>query len=246
MNRRPTTRIVATLWLIIAIVTAIRPGAAARDLKVLVATGGHGFERDPFQKVFAEIPELAVTHAEHAKESATVYDRTDLAEFDVLVLYDMARTITDAQQARLLERLAKGTGLVVMHHALASYQNWPAYERIIGGKYPEQADAKGPAGGYQHDVEVPVVVVAKDHPVTAGIRDFVIHDEIYWNFRTGPDITPLLTTTHPKSGKPLAWTRTEGRSRIVYLQLGHDSAAYGNPNFRKLVAQAIRWTAPAP
>jgi len=57
----------------------------------------------------------------------------------------------------------------------------------------------------------------------------------------GADVTPLLTTTHPKSGKPLGSVRTEGRSRVVYLQLGHDRFAYENANFRQLVAQSIRW-----
>jgi type 1 glutamine amidotransferase len=29
----------------------------------------------------------------------------------------------------------------------------------------------------------------------------------------------------------------------VYLQLGHDHWAYENPNYRELVARAIRWVA---
>ena len=97
--------------------------------------------------------------------------------------------------------------------------------------------------GYQHDVDVPVTIVAKDHPVTAGLNDFTIHDEIYWGFRVGSSVTPLLTTAHPRSGKPLAWTRTQGKSRVVYLQLGHDHLAYQNPNFRQLIARSIRWVA---
>ena len=35
-------------------------------------------------------------------------------------------------------------------------------------------------------------------------------------------------------------------SRVVYLQLSHDHKAYENPNYQKLVAQAIRWTAKRP
>jgi type 1 glutamine amidotransferase len=55
-----------------------------------------------------------------------------------------------------------------------------------------------------------------------------------------PDVTPLITTTHSKSGKPLGWCRTEGKSRVVYLQLGHGPEAFNNENYRKLVAQSIR------
>jgi len=73
----------------------------------------------------------------------------------------------------------------------------------------------------------------------------VIHDEIYWGFRVGADVKPLITTTHPRSGKPLMWTRTEGKSRLVYLQLGHGPSAFKDENFRELVARSIRWVAPS-
>lgn len=228
-------------WLVTALL--VIPLHAEAKTKVLLVTGGHGFEKEAFLKVFKDNPAIETTHAEHGKSTATAYERDDLSRHDVVVLYDMPKTITDAQKAKFLSLIERGAGLVVMHHALASYQQWPDYERIIGGKYLETADGATPASGYEHDLQVPVVVVAKDHPVTAGIKDFVIHDEIYWGFRVAPDVTPLLTTTHPKSGKPLAWTRTEGKSRVVYLQLGHDWKAFENPNFRRLVAQSIQWAA---
>ena len=236
----------AALFLLALLCPLAGRAGAGDKLKVLLITGGHGFEEKPFFQVFEDNPEIKVTRAAHGKVTASAYNRDDLAAFDVVVLYDMQQNLTEAQKLQFLSLFKQGTGLVVLHHALVSYQHWPEYERIIGGRYPEQ-DGKGgvvtEVVGYQHDVEVPVVIVAKDHPVTAGVQDFVIHDEIYWGFRVGADVTPLITTTQPKSGKPLAWVRTEGKSRVVYLQLGHDHKAYENPNYQKLVAQAIRWTA---
>ena len=134
----------------------------------------------------------------------------------------------------------------MLHHALVSYQNWPDYERIIGGRYPEEEGKGGVVTaqvGYQHDVEVPEIIVATNHPITSGLKNFTIHDEIYWGFRVQADVTPILSTTHPRSGKPLAWTRTEGKSRVVYLQLGHGPSAYTNANYRALMANSIRWAA---
>lgn len=219
-------------------------GLAAR-LKVLVVTGGHGFHREGFFKVFQENTNITFTEAKQGKTSEA-YDREDLLTHDVIVLYDMVQNITDAQKAKFLALFDQGVGLVVMHHALVSYQGWPEFERIIGGTYPEPQDKKGkvtPELGYEHDIQVPVQIVAKNHPVTAGLSDFTIHDEIYWGFRTRPDVTPLLTTTHSKSGKPLMWTRTEKRSRVIYLQLGHGPEAFANQNYRKLVAQSIQFVA---
>jgi uncharacterized protein len=237
-------RLFSVLLAVMMLICTVSAEETKGKLKVLVITGGHGFEREQFFKVFKENPGITFTAVEHGKTNASAYDRDDLLTYDVVVLYDMQKNITEEQKAKLLSLFDKGVGLVVLHHALVSYQHWPEYEKIIGGKYPE---ADGKAGvvtdqsGYQHGVEVPVIVVAKDHPVTAGLKDFTIHDEIYWGFHTQPDVIPLITTTQPKSGKPLAWCRTQGKSRVVYLQLGHDHSAYENPNYQKLVANSIRW-----
>ena len=226
-----------------AFLFVVAASAAEKKLNVLVITGGHGFATNEFSRVFEQNPEIQFTHAVQSRTS-TAYDRSDLLSFDCIVLYDMMQNITAAQKAKFLSLFDKGVGLVATHHSLVSYQSWPEFERIIGGTYPEPQDQKGKVTaqlGYQHDVDVPVTIVAKSHPITAGLNDFVINDEIYWGFRTAPDAQPLLTTTQPKSGKPLAWYRTEKNSRVVYLQLGHGPSAFNNPNYRKLLAQSIRW-----
>jgi uncharacterized protein len=220
--------------------------AAKGKTQVLLITGGHAYETNQFFDVFQKNDSISFTHAVQARASSTAYDRADLFSFDCIFLYDMVQNITDTQKARLLEVLDRGIGLVVTHHALVSYQAWPEFEKIVGGTYPESQDKKGKVTtdlGYQHDVEMPIVIVAKNHPVTKGLHDFTITDEIYWGFRTAPDVTPLITTTQPKSGKPIAWAHTYRKSRVVYIQLGHDATAYNNANYRQLVAQSISWTA---
>ena len=219
----------------------------ATKTKVLVVTGGHGFEREPFFKMFSDNTAIEFTAAEHSKTNASVYDRDDLLHYEVVVLYDMPQNITDSQKAKFKALFDKGVGLVVLHHALVSYQNWPEYEQIIGGRYQEP-DPRKPgvvtdAAGWQHDVDFPIIILGTNHPVTTGLKNFDVHDEIYWGFRVGNDVTPLITTTYPKSGKPLGWARTQGKSRVVYLQLGHGKEAFENENYRRLVAQSIGWTA---
>ncbi|HYE31156.1 MAG TPA: ThuA domain-containing protein [Methylomirabilota bacterium] len=220
--------------------------AADRPLKTLIVTGGHGFEATPFFQIFKDNTNITFIHAEHGKGSSTAYERDDLYTYDAVVLYDMVQEITEQQKSRFKGLMDRGIGLLVMHHAIVNYQSWPEFERIIGGTYPEPQDQRGKVTeklGWEHDVTIPVQIVAKDHPVTKGVSDFTIFDEIYWGYRTGKDSIPLITTTHPKSGKPLAWARTEGKSRVVYLQLGHGPEAFENPNFRKLVGNALEWVA---
>jgi uncharacterized protein len=226
-------------------VAGVARAAAGDKQRVLLFTGGHKFEREPFLQVFRADPALVVTHLEHSGESADAWLRADLEQVDAVVLYDMPRDIDDAQKARFLSIFERGIGLLVMHHALVSFQRWPEYERIIGGRYVDLekgGDPSRPASGYQHDVAIPVQR-ATPHPVSAGLDDFTIHDEIYWNFRVAPDVVPLLRTSHPKSGNPIAWARREGRSKVVYLLLGHGRSAYEHPSYRRLVGNAIRYVA---
>ncbi len=244
---------IAVLWCLLVLFpgglpspSAAAPAQANPKIKVLLVTGGHDFDKDSFFKIFTGNPEIAVTFASHDETNTAVFERDDLLSYDVIALYDIRRTITEKQKHGFLSLFEKGIGLVVLHHAIVSYQHWPKYEEIIGGKYPEEDGKYGVVTaqvGYQHDVEIPVTIVDKDHPITRGVQDFSIHDEIYWGYTVRPDIIPLISTTHPKSAKPLGWCRTERKSRVVYLQLGHGPEAHLNPNYQRLIANSLKWAA---
>jgi type 1 glutamine amidotransferase len=44
----------------------------------------------------------------------------------------------------------------------------------------------------------------------------------------------------------VGWAKTYANARVAAIQLGHDRQSFANPNFRKLVAQAIAWAARRP
>jgi type 1 glutamine amidotransferase len=215
-------------------------------IRVLIVTGGHDFEHDQFFKIFSDNPEITFKAVEHPNaynqltpEAATNYD--------VLVAYDMYQDISEQAQADLLAWLKHSKGLVALHHAIGSYQKWPEYSKIIGARYYLQktvVDGVEKARSiYQHDLDFTVHVVDPSHPVTRGVKDFEIHDETYNLFDVANDVHPLLTTSDPHSNKVIGWAKNYGAARVVYLQSGHDHFAYENPNYQKIVRQAIRWTA---
>lgn len=215
-------------------------------LHVLLLTGGHDFDHAAFLHMFAAEPDIVLTHVEHSGPGASGWDAADLERCDAVLLYDLQRELTDGQRARLLSLFARGVGLVVTHHALVSFPRWPEYERIVGGRYVEAAPgsaADALASSYQLDVEVPVQIVDPEHPVMRGLDDFVLRDEIYVRFRVGQEVTPLLRTSHPASGNPIAWERREQRSRVVYIQPGHGPSTYQSPQYRRLLGNALRYVA---
>jgi type 1 glutamine amidotransferase len=219
---------------------------AAEKVRVLVVTGGHDFEKEPFFKLFKDNAGVTWKAVEHPNAHALL--KADAAgDWDVLVLYDMHQPITAEAKADLVDRLKEGKGLVVLHHAIASYQDWPEYWKIIGARYyleKKMVDGVEKArSAYKHDVDFTIHVTDPAHPVTRGVKDFKIHDETYRLFDVAADCHPLLTTEEPESNKVIAWAKTYAKARVVYLQSGHDHQAYENANFQQILKQAINWTA---
>jgi type 1 glutamine amidotransferase len=222
--------------------------AQQKKIKVLVVTGGHGFKHKPFYDVFNAIPSITYDTLVQPQANALIAS-AEVNQYDVLVFYDLADSISLAQQQAYINLLKKGASMIFLHHALVSYQNWPEFIKIVGGQYhthPVVVNGDTLKANYEHDVNIPVKVEDKKHPVTKGIRDFEVVDEVYSDVEILPQVKPLLSTTHPKSMRYLAWVNHYENSEVICIQLGHGPSCYTNPNFRRLIQQAIEWSAKQP
>lgn len=229
------------------IVTCSKGDKTSPDsLNILIITGGHKFERTPFFEMFDGFENLTYKELTHPGAS-DIYGSAEVDKYDALVFYDMVQEISIEQKADFVRLLENGKGLVFLHHALASYQDWPEFEKIMGGHYllepVRRGDRMVPASNFEHDVDIPVSIVDKEHPITMGLQSFTIHDETYGDFIVHPDVQPLLATDHPKSGPVIGWTNRYGKSRIATIQLGHDHYAYEDINYRRILERAIQWVA---
>lgn len=233
-----------TLWLFVSVVLLIGAAIAlgSQKMKILIITGGHDFERDQFFAMFDSMSDIEFTSVEHPGAN-DIYATSSLQTYDALVYYDMNQEISEEQKRAFLTMVEKGKGLVFLHHSLASYQTWDEYKQIQGGRYNENPEDAAKKSTYKHDVTMNVYILDRDHPVTQGLSDFEIYDEVYGNFEVSADVHPLLKTDHPQSGEIIGWAHAHGASKIVYLQPGHDHHAYENENYRALVRRAIRWVA---
>jgi len=206
---------------------------------VLVVTGGHSYD-SLFYTLFEGYGDVAWTHAE---SNHVAFGKDFRKECDVLVLYDMTQEISELERKNLTEFLESGKGLVALHHAIADYNSWPWwYETVIGGRYLLKADGGLPGSTYKHDVEITARPVGQ-HPVTAGVGALHLWDETYKGMWISPKVKVLLETDHPTSDGPLAWISPYEKSRVVFIQLGHDRLAHIHPGYRLLVRNAIRWAA---
>jgi type 1 glutamine amidotransferase len=218
----------------------------ASKLKVVVVTGGHDFEHEPFFKMFDSFEQIGCTEAIQ-KDDSELFEDISGWDYDVIVFYSMTQKISEKRRQNFLKLLDRGVGVVALHHIMCAFQDWPEFRKIIGAKYCLADTAIDgvtyKAGTYQHGLDMPITLVDKQHPITAGMSDFVIHDEGYKNCWFDKDNHVLLTADHPASDKTICWVRKYANSRVCTLQLGHDSKAYGNRNYRLLVNRAILWAA---
>lgn len=245
MKAAPTALVTSLLMGATGVWAGEETKAPRASLRILLTYGGHGFQEKPFFEMFDNLPGIEHTKAELPKWADLLKPGLE-KEYDAIVMYDMCLRITPEQQEAFVELLKRGIGVVGLHHNVGAHRDWDEYRKILGGKFifaDCEIDgveyAKSP---WKHGEDIAVKVSDRDHPITKGIENFTIHDESYGKFYVAPDVHVLLTTDHPRCNRELAWTKQYGKSRIAYLMLGHDSEAWKNPNYPKLLERAIRWT----
>ena len=227
--------------LILSILILVSISASAKKLNILIVTGGHDFDRQSFFEMFDSFQAISYTELKHPEANLQL-GTIDPKTFDAVVFYDMPKSISEPEKESYFKLLKLGKGLVFLHHSLCSYQQWNEYRDIVGGKYHEEKNSTA-TSTYQHDVNFTVEIASPKNPVTKGIKDFEILDEVYGNTEVLPGVTPLLFANHPQSSKIIGWTHNVENSRIVYIQPGHDKNSYSNPNYQRLVRQAIAFVA---
>lgn len=215
----------------------------AQPIKIMLVTGGHSYDTLQFFEMFDALKGIEYVHFEQPKANQKLV--TGLAEdFDVVVFYDMWKTISDAEKSAYLKLTNQGKPFLFLHHSIASYQDWPEFEKILGGKYVEKGRGVPveEQSNYEHDVWV-YTKVENYTPITVGLKEPRFFDEVYGNVRISEKVFPLLKTRHPKSMEIVAWENKYNNSKIIYLQPGHDYRTYQNEEFRKLVSQSIKYLA---
>jgi hypothetical protein len=220
-----------------------------------------------------EAERLVGEGAADAADGMLFYDMPGYTFDDGIV---QSRPPSEAFRRAIIARFAAGRGAVAMHHALAGWAEWPEWAELVGGRFLYQAgEVRGravPDSGYRHDVEYIAEVVA-DHPVTQGVpAAFAVTDEVYLAELFEADFTPLVRARrafvrdgfysasaavagrmfdnqgwdHAPGSNCVAWCKPVRAANLVYLQFGDGPAAYTNPACRKLLANALTFTAGQP
>lgn len=219
---------------------------ADKPLRILLVVGGHGYDKENLHAMLRDCPNSTF-------EEITIPEKQDMLkpglskDFDVLIFHDQSFFELSEEQKKNLETLWGDEGIptVMLHHALISHPDFPLFREVFGAQYLlEDTEIDGriyPKSTYLHPTDVNVYVVARNHPITEGVLDFKLTDEVFKNVYYNPHIDVLATSDHPESDRPVLWTWRYKKSPVLGVIQGDAGGAFNDPNYRKIIYQGLRW-----
>ena len=217
--------------------------SAAQPVKIMLVTGGHAYDSIQFFELFDSLEGIEYEHFQQPKANEKLVK--DLAkDFDVLVFYDTWQTISTDEKNAYMRLAENGKPFLFLHSSIMSYQKWPEFEKLVGGKYFEKARNVPEDLLSTHNEDVWVYANVENYtPVTVEFKQVRFFDQVYGNVRVSDDVVPLLRTRHPQSMEFIAWQHKYKASDIVYIQPGYDYRTFESEDYRKLLKQAILFLA---
>ncbi len=208
---------------------------------IVQALSGQGIETDVEEDIEAGCQRLAQGNYQLLTVSALRWAMPEAK-------YDAHRArwgLAISQQARsaIAQFLRGGGGLLAMHTAAISFDDWPQWGDIVGSRWIWGQSGHAPYGHIEVRFDA-----ADPHAMGTGLPAFQCQDEVYENMTVAPDVRPLAHARNltgnagqPGAWTPVWWTRRWHGARIVYDALGHDAQSLDHPVHRQLLAQSVAW-----
>lgn len=136
-----------------------------------------------------------------------------------------------SDQDRALSDWVEGGGkLLAVHASAAMNEDNADLRRLLGGRFlhhPPQFDFT-------------VTPLSREHPTSAGIGAFSIHDEFY--FTTYDETVQIHTVAFDRGiAHPMSWTKAAGAGRVAYVAPGHHALVWNLAAYRQLMRQSVAW-----
>lgn len=199
--------------------------------KLLLMIGGeyHPFER--FAEFFRGLLAPHGIPAEVTRErDAFLAER--IPDYAAVAVYTQGGTLTETQETGLLDFVAGGGGFLGVHGAAASWRENDGYIDMLGGTFKAHGEI-GP---------VCVRITGARTPITNGMDDFTVTDELYTLDRFQPRNSRVLATADFQgTAHPMAYTRAYGNGRVFYLALGHDERSFESGPVSRMLVRGAEW-----
>jgi len=220
---------------------AAAQGVAPVPLRVTMISGSEEYRSD----------ESLAASKEHLERNYQAFvtlvravDNKDLPGIEALGECDVAlfftrRLTTDGEQLEAVKRyVLSGRPIVAIRTASHGFQNWLEFDKLVlGGNYHGHLGAGVP-------FTTGIAPEAKNHPILKGVGPIATTASLYRNQPIAGDVAVLMTgeTAKSEGPEPVAWVRQFKGARVFYTSLGAP-ADFGNDDFRRMLANALFWTA---
>ncbi len=143
--------------------------------------------------------------------------------------------LPEPQETGLLDFIRQGGGFFGLHTAAASFRDNSGYHGMLNAYFD----------GHSRYMDFTVSILDSDHPITNGIADFVVTDELYYLKHDPARSHHFMQAFDPTKDEThvMGFTHTYGRGRVFYFTLGHDMEVLQNPSFQEVVQRGARWVA---
>ena len=155
-----------------------------------------------------------------------------LAHYDAVLLHASHAEVKPEQFAALLSFVESGRGFLPIHTASACFGNEPRFAALVGGRFKEQK-----AGTLK------TTTLDQAHPIMQGVGDYETWEQTFVHDQanaTGRKV--LAERVEGETKEPWTWVREQGKGRVFYTASGHDEKTWKNPEFQKLLRNAIVWS----
>ena len=202
-------------------------------VRILVLVGGTHHDGPEIRKTLEGFLGTRDGFEVTLSDDLRVLSQENLAGYDVIVNTTTDRQPADEQCYALLNAVAGGKGFIAIHGGTATFWNSPAYFAMIGGKMV----GKSPKPRHEYSVKLLGGKRVEDHPITMGVADYDVNDEL---FVVEGDQTQWHVLAR-STGHPSMWTKTFYMGRVFVTTLGHDAGELSRPTFQALVLNAVEW-----
>ena len=209
---------------------------AKKEKKVLIVQGGwKGHEPQESSDVMAATLKKHGLQVEIADTLEVFAQKRKMANADLIVPNWTMGQIEANQCAGLLERVSEGAGVAGFHGGMGdSFRQATNYQHMVGGQWVSHPGGAG--------VTYEVNIVDQKHPITRGLRAFLVTSEQYY-MHVDPANHVLATTSFGDVVMPVAWVREWGKGRVFYCSLGHVADTVAQPEVLELITRGMLWAA---
>lgn len=214
----------------------------------LILSGGVAHDYSKTSLLLMGILEEAGVESDIHEDFSIVEDGS-LQDFDILTLNCVRWTcdqtpnwrdewhfeLSSKARQELLNFFTKGRGMLALHCATICFDDWPEFRNILGAWWDWGHSGHAPLQDHAMHIR------SASHPITQGLADFVIRDELYTNPRIFDSVEPLIDAAWQSVRHPILWLREYHGARICYNAMGHGVEAFEHPVNRVLLQRGGLW-----